>query len=144
MKVFKTASEQLGQSIQKRTKENLLENSKEADHIPSNILKAVVFRNFYLVHFWILCPNCERLSWMLKINVLEIKKWPHKLLKHWAESVSSLQFHHCSLTRTNSLMLIKNSIIFKTKFCYHIIAKAYALVNGFDISCISYQRVTSD
>ena len=64
----------MGQSIQEWTKWNLW---KSADHITSNLLKAV-FHKFHLVHSWMLCPKyglsekseryCESDSEMVVIN----------------------------------------------------------------------------
>ena len=41
----------------------------EADHVPSNFLKAV-FHKFYLVHSWIFCPFCGSIS---RSNISSIK-----------------------------------------------------------------------
>ena len=62
---------------------NLKRWSTQADHSPSNFLKAV-FHKFYLVHSWILCPIC----WFLVVEAVKrslIRK--KKALVYWWRNV---------------------------------------------------------
>ena len=53
-KVFKNGSSET------RERSGMIRPYPNADHTPSNCLKAI-FHKFYLIHFWILCP---KRTWM--------------------------------------------------------------------------------
>ena len=119
-KVFKSELSKFCRSLKKISR---------ADHIPRNFLKTV-FHKIYLVHSWILCPNCHPLVWeelcafLIYINLTIftnswIPKFPY--LSSWCNNASfGRAIIYCNVSNNNLCCVTHSSlpITFTSQTCF--------------------------